>query len=174
MGLEYIEVNLSVLQCIDSNLSEEYIQIMEKYEINPKMINLEITETGTVQHKRNLLNNMNSLIDYGVTFTLDDFGTGQSNLNYIMEMPVKLVKFDKEMLDAYFKQEKAKYIMEAAMHMIHGMSLNIVAEGIETREQFEAMEAMNIKFMQGYYFARPMPRDDFVTFIMNNCIGYKK
>lgn len=172
MGLDYIEVNLSVLQCIDSNLADEYITIMKKYHINPAYINLEITETGTVQQKRNLLRNMNDLIDYGVTFTLDDFGTGQSNLNYIMEMPVKLVKFDKEMLDAYFKEEKAKYIMEAAMHMIHGMSLNIVAEGIETKEQFEAMEAMNIKFMQGYYFAKPMPRDDFVTFIMNKCISY--
>ncbi len=75
---------------------------MEKHSINPKFINLEITESATVEMKQTLLANMKKLITYGVTFSLDDFGTGQSNLNYIVEMPVQIVKFDREMTKSYF------------------------------------------------------------------------
>lgn len=80
-------------------------------------------------------------------------------------MPVKIVKFDRDMTNAYFENGKAKYVMDAAMHMIHGMNLQIVSEGIETREQFEAMKALGIKYIQGYYFSRPLPETEFLEFI---------
>ena len=96
---------------------------MKKYNINPCNINLEITESALMEDKTNLLDNMNRLMEYGVKFSLDDFGTGHSNLNYIVDMPVNIVKFDKGMLDAYFENGRAKYVMDAAMHMIQGMNL---------------------------------------------------
>ena len=80
-GLHYIEVNLSVAQCSDEKLAERYIRIMERYQIDPSNINLEITESATMEMKQTLLANMGKLIAYGVSFSLDDFGTGQSNLN---------------------------------------------------------------------------------------------
>lgn len=95
---------------------------------------------------------MIALRNYGVGFSLDDFGTGQSNLNYIVDMPVDIVKFDKEMTTAYFESTKAKYVMDAAMHMIHGMKLDIVSEGVETAEQLDTMEELGIQYIQGYYF----------------------
>lgn len=167
-GLEYIEVNLSVVQCADSKLAEDYINIMEKYEVNPRHINMEITESASLESKRHLLENMNALINYGVTFSLDDFGTGQSNLNYIVEMPVDIVKFDKDMTNAYFQNKRAKYVMDAAIHMIHGMKLEIVSEGIETKEQFETAKKLGIEYIQGYYFSRPLPQDDFLEFLEKN------
>ena len=102
-GLHYIEINLSVVQCSYEQLAEDYIKIMEKYNIPSEFINLEITESASMEAKRILLNNMRSLMDYGVRFSLDDFGTGQSNLNYIVDMPVDIVKFDKDMTNAYFE-----------------------------------------------------------------------
>lgn len=167
-GLEYIEINLSVVQCAYEHLAESFIYIMNKYQIPPEWINLEITESASVGEKRILLNNMKELINYGVRFSLDDFGTGQSNLNYIVEMPVDIVKFDRSMIMAYFENEKAKYVMDAAMHMIHGMKLKIVSEGIETKEQYETMNELGICYIQGYYFSKPLPESDFLDFISHN------
>lgn len=164
-GMQYIEINLSVIQCGYEHLAQDYIDIMERYKIDPKYINLEITESASTNAKKTLLNNMEDLISYGVRFSLDDFGTGQSNLNYIVDMPVNIVKFDRSMTNSYFENGKAKHVMEAAIHMIHGMNLEIVSEGIETKEQYETMEDLGISHIQGYYFSKPLPEDEFIRFL---------
>lgn len=164
-GIEYIEVNLSVVQCSDERLAENYIDIMNDFQMDPARINLEITESASLRAKQILISNMEQLIEYGIHFSLDDFGTGQSNLNYIVDMPVKIVKFDREMIQSYFVSGKARYVMDAAMHMIHGMGLEIVAEGIETEEQYKKMEEIKINYIQGYYFSKPLPEQDFLDFL---------
>ena len=165
LGIDYIEVNLSVIQCAYHSLAMDYIKIIKEYEIDTKYINLEITESASIDSKQILLGNMNRLISHGITFSLDDFGTGQSNLNYIMEMPVSLVKFDKDMISAYFENGKSQFIMQAAMSMIKGIELKIVAEGVETKEQFETLRNLGIDYIQGYYFSKPLPQDEFIRFI---------
>lgn len=164
-NLEYIEVNLSVIQCSYELLAQRFIHIMEQYEICPSYINLEITETGSVSTRKIMMDNMQRLLAYGVHFSLDDFGTGHSNLNYIVDMPVKIVKFDRSMTISYFNNGKAKYVMDAAMHMIHGMELQIVSEGIETEEQLQTMESLNINYIQGFYFSKPLPEQEFLEFL---------
>lgn len=164
-GMHYLEINLSVVQCAYEHLAEDYIKIMEKYEVLPEQVNLEITESASLEAKAVLLQNMEKLMAYGVRFSLDDFGTGQSNLNYIVDMPVDIVKFDREMTTAYFENEKAKYVMDHAIRMIHGMGLSVVSEGIETKEQFEEMEQLGICYIQGYYFSRPLPQQEFLEFV---------
>lgn len=164
-GIQYIEVNLSAIQCAYERFADNYIAIMERYGVRPEFINLEITETAAMGAKKIVLANMQKLIDYGVSFSLDDFGTGQSNLNYIVDMPVQIVKFDRTMINSYFENGKAKYVMDAAMHMIQGMELEIVAEGIETKEQYDTMRALDISYIQGYYFSRPIPEQEFLQFI---------
>ena len=164
-GVEYIEVNLSVAQCADAKLSEDYIGIMENASIEPHRINLEITESTSAQEKQTLISHMDRMISRGVNFSLDDFGSGASNLNYIMDMPVQIVKFDKEMTQAYFSSEKAKYVMEAAMHMIHGLGLEIVAEGVETEDQYSKLKDLKINYIQGYYFSKPLPEQEFLSFL---------
>lgn len=167
-GLQYIEVNLSAEQCSEEHLAERYIRIMERYEIAPNRINLEITESAAVEARQTLLSNMQRLISYGVSFSLDDFGTGQSNLNYIVEMPVQIVKFDREMTQAYFKSEKGRFVLDATMHMIQDMKLRIVSEGIESKEQFEEMKRLRIDYIQGFYFARPLPLYRFLQFLQEH------
>ena len=164
-GVEYIEVNLSVAQCADSRLAEDYISIMEKAQIEPHHINLEITESTSAREKQTLISHMDRMISRGVHFSLDDFGSGASNLNYVMDMPVQIVKFDKEMIQAYFSNEKAKYVMNAAMHMIHGMGLEIVAEGVETEDQRRKMEEIRINYIQGFYYSKPLPEQEFLDFL---------
>ncbi len=165
LGIKYIEVNLSVVQCADDRLAEIYIDIMNSIKMNPECINLEITESASMRAKQTLITNMEKMMDRGIHFSLDDFGTGQSNLNYIVDMPVRIVKFDREMIQAYFSSEKARYVMDAAMHMIQGMGLEIVAEGIETEEQYRKMEEIKINYIQGYYFSKPIPEQEFLEFL---------
>ncbi|MBD5116973.1 MAG: EAL domain-containing protein [Ruminococcaceae bacterium] len=165
-GIKYIEVNLSVVQCAYGKLADDYISIIEEYGISPDLINLEITESASMNAKKTLLENMKQLMDYGVKFSLDDFGTGQSNLDYIADMPVNIVKFDKGMTNAYFENGKTKYIMNAATNMIQGMNLKIVSEGIETEEQFKTMHELGINYIQGYYFSKPLPEKEFLEFLL--------
>ncbi|MDE5862764.1 MAG: EAL domain-containing protein, partial [Lachnospiraceae bacterium] len=140
---------------------------MKKYGIDPACINFEITESASLTAKNILLDNMKKLMDYGVRFSLDDFGTGHSNLNYVVDMPVNIVKFDKDMTNAYFENRKAKFVMEAAMHMIQGMHLDIVSEGIETQQQFETMQNLGIQYIQGFYFSKPLKKEDFLEFLFH-------
>lgn len=164
-GFKYIEVNLSTIQCSYDYLAADYIRIMKEFDIDPSMINLEITESASLKEKEILLGNMDLLRNYGIKFSLDDFGTGQSNLNYIIDMPVDIVKFDREMSNAYFNNNRARHVMDAAIQMIHGMELEIVSEGIETAEQYATMEDLGINYVQGYYFSKPLPKEQFIEFM---------
>lgn len=168
IGMEYIEVNLSVIQCGDSNLATRYIRIMKEYNINPKQINLEITETASSNLRSIMLDNMKKLIGYGVTFSLDDFGMGNSNLNYIIEMPVEIVKFDKVLVDSYFNDSKAKLVVNKIIEMIKALELKLVLEGIEKKDILEQALNLNIDYIQGYYFSKPINRIDFLNFITEN------
>lgn len=104
-------------------------------------------------------------MNYGVSFALDDFGNGNSNLDYLIDMPVDILKLDQNMTKAYFNKMKAKHVVDAMNSMIHDMGLKIVAEGIETREQLEAMKKLGIDYIQGYYFSKPLPANVYLEFI---------
>jgi EAL domain-containing protein (putative c-di-GMP-specific phosphodiesterase class I) len=164
-GVEYIEVNLSVVQCENKALAKMYMDIMERYKVSPSFINLEITESASIVMRKSLLDNMKALIDYGVSFSLDDFGNGESNLNYIVDLPVEIVKFDKDMTQAYFNNDKAKYVLQAATDMIQGLELKVVAEGVETAEQLRTLERLGIDYIQGYYFSKPVDSKLYIEFL---------
>jgi EAL domain-containing protein (putative c-di-GMP-specific phosphodiesterase class I) len=166
-GLEYIEVNLSIEQCAHTELASTFIKIMEEYDIGPSSINLEITETASLKAKKTLLQNMNVLMQYGTSFSLDDFGTGNSNLNYIIEMPVEIVKFDRSVTQNSFVDAKYKFVVQSAVKMIKDMGLKIVSEGVETKEQFEKISQF-ADYIQGYYFSKPLPTDEFIEYIKKN------
>ena len=170
-GIHYVEVNLSVKQCEKKDLADTFIRIMNEYGVEPSSINLEITESAPIQTRKTFQKNIQTLLDHGVQFSLDDFGSGESNLNYIVEMPVSIVKFDRGMSQAYFADKKARFVMEAAMHMIHDLKLRIVAEGVETKEQMEIISGLGIDYIQGYYFSKPLSGDEFLQYIAkeNGC-----
>lgn len=165
LGLDYLELNLSVRNGESKQLVSEYKEIIENYGIDPKTLNLEITETSTVEKKKRLLENMKEFTEYGLHFSLDDFGSGESNLNYIIDMPVSIVKFDKDMTQSYFNNKKAKIVMTSIIDLIHDLDLKVVIEGVETKEQLIEMTRIGSDFIQGYYFSKPIPMSDFITFL---------
>ncbi|MBQ8567703.1 MAG: EAL domain-containing protein [Oscillospiraceae bacterium] len=165
IGIHYVEINLSVVQFERVDLADRLIGITEKHGVDPHLINLEITETASVTARTTLLGNMKRLIDYGFTFSLDDFGKGESNLMYVVEMPVSIIKLDYDMSKAFFKSEKAKQVVHAVVGMAHGMNLKLVAEGIETKDEIDGMLEAEIDYIQGYYYSRPLPMPEFLEFI---------
>lgn len=165
MGLSYIEINLSMAQCEEKTLAADFQRIMKEHGVDPRRVNLEITESGSLSSRKVLIDNMNTLIRSGVHFSLDDFGTGHSNLDYVMNMPVQIVKFDRSLTRAYFENERTQFVFGAVTRMVRDMGLQIVCEGVETREQYEELYDLGIEFIQGFYFSRPLPEKEFLYFI---------
>ncbi len=164
-GIDYIEVNLSVVQCMQDDMARSLKNIMGEYQVPPYRINFEITETALSSSKATMDHNMQELINYGSGFSLDDYGSGYSNLSYIINLPLNIIKLDKEMVDSYFTSEKVKITTEYTVNMIHRLGMQVVVEGIETEEQFLAFRALGVEYIQGFYFSRPLPRNRVLTFI---------
>ena len=164
-GIEYIEVNLSVVQCMQDDLAKDFKNIMAEYQIAPHSINLEITETAAINTKNILEKNMDDLIAYGTAFSLDDYGTGYSNLTYMVGMPLKLIKIDRSITIAYDSSEKARVATEYTVDMVHKLGMHIVVEGIETEEQYLNFKRLGVEYIQGYYFSKPLPKQRVLNYI---------
>lgn len=168
LGLRMVDVNLSAVQCNDSAMAGRLCQITEKCGISPKHISFEITETAVSEVKDVLIENMNVLVSKGFCFALDDFGKGESNLMYIVEMPSQIIKLDMDMTKAYFSNPKACPVVEAIVAMAKRLNLTTIAEGVETREEVDGIAGLGIDYIQGYYFSRPLPMDEFIGFMRRN------
>lgn len=113
---------------------------------------------------------MKKLIEYGFSFSLDDFGKGESNLMYVVEMPVSIVKLDYDMSKAFFNSPKARQVVRAVVSMAHGMELKVVAEGIETQQEVEDMYKENLDYIQGFYYLKPLPVNEFLKFLQDKAV----
>ncbi len=163
-GLEYIEVNLSVAQCMRNNLAKEILQLLEKYNVRPDQINLEITETA-VAHSQNIMSqNIRMLAAAGIPFSLDDFGIGYSNIRRVASLPLHIVKLDKTFTDLD-ENPRMEIVVRNTIKMIKDMDLKIVVEGIETESLVHRFSELKCEYIQGYYFSKPLPREDFVEFM---------
>ena len=165
LGLKFIEVNLSAAQFDLENPALFVLKYTEKYNIDPGMINLEITETAAAKNRDIMLMNIQKLSEKGVTFSLDDFGTGRSNLDYFVNMPVRNIKFDYSFTQGYFNNEKTRHVLSGMADIFHKMDMHIVSEGIETEEQMKAMKDIGVEYIQGFYYSRPLPETEFLEFL---------
>ena len=167
-GLDYIEVNLSVAQCMQENLHKTLLSIMDEYHVPYSFINLEITETAVTVSKETLRNNIEYLRKKGVTFSMDDYGTGYSNITNVITYPFHIVKMDKGIVWYAMENDRALSTLKHSIHMIKSLNMDIVAEGVETEEQAKALQDMGCDYLQGYYYSKPVPLDRFINFISEN------
>ena len=164
LGIEYIEVNLSVAQCMQSNLANDVLETLNKYNVSPDRINLEITETAASYSQNIMSKNLAKLTEAGISFSLDDYGTGYSNIQRIASLPLNIIKLDKTFTDVE-ENPKMTVILENTVHMIKDMNLKIVIEGIETADMVERASDLQCDYIQGYYYSKPIPKQEFVSFI---------
>ena len=165
LGLEYIEVNLSVAQCMSPDLAEKILHIMRRHNVSPDAINLEITETAMSYAQNTMSENIERLYGAGLSFSLDDYGTGYSNINRVASLPLKIVKLDKSFVDSE-DNPKMWIVLQNTVKMIKDMNMHIVVEGIETEQVLEKFANLKCDYIQGYYFSKPIPEGEFVEFIL--------
>ena len=165
-GLEYIELNLSIAQCIESNLIDKIMALLDKYTVTTDQINLEITETSENANFDIIEQNINLLASKGINFSLDDFGTGYSNILKISKLPLNIIKLDKSFVDD-LEKPGMKIVISETVSMLKKMKKKILIEGVETYEDFDYFRNVGCDYIQGFYFSKPLPKDEFFEFLKN-------
>lgn len=169
MGVDFIEVNLSILQCLQGDLAERINDAFKKYDIKAGQVNFEITETATEYAYDAVISTMKEISNMGSGFSLDDYGSGYSNLQRLMSFPYKIIKIDKSLVDQITVPKKRKMI-ENTVNFIRTTGTKVVVEGVETEEQAQIFIDMGVDYIQGYYYARPMPEEEYLEFLRKNNI----
>lgn len=164
-SIECIEVNVSVVQCIQQDFVEKLIEIMERYDVAPDQINLEVTETAASNSLAILQENIERLHAKGISFSLDDYGSGYSTLGYIHQLPFKIIKLDRLMVWDAFANERAGITLKFTVGMLKELKVRIVAEGVETQEQQTHLADIGCDYLQGWYYAKAMPANEFEALI---------
>lgn len=164
LPIQYIELNLSMNQCMQADLKENVLYYMNKYHLRPDQINLEITETAANTAQDIVEENIRELSKEGIHFSLDDYGTGYSNLSRIMTLPFRIIKLDKSLVDRV-GNSRIKILLKNTIRMLQEIGMEIVVEGVETEEALQQFTEMGCDFIQGYYFSKPLPEQEFVKFV---------
>ena len=160
-----IGVNLSARQFNQSDLVEQIKLLIEKYEMNPANIDLEITETTAMQDAENSISKMHRLKELGVKLSMDDFGTGYSSLSYLHRFPLDVIKIDRSFVKDIKGNSDGGAIAKAVIAMAHSMNLKVIAEGVETKAQYEFLKEHGCEVLQGYLISKPLPVTELEMFL---------
>lgn len=166
-GIKLIEVNLSGNEVVDERTHERLLAKMKKYHIPPKFINFEITETSYISNDEVFQNNVERLKESGSSFSMDDFGSGYSNLLEILKMDYALVKLDKEFVWNCLDPEKPDNMrmLEYTINFLKDYGLHILAEGVENIDQAKILIEKGVEYLQGFYYSRPIPEKEYLEFL---------
>ena len=145
----------------DRDMAEYFRNLVEKYNVSPEQLRIEITETSYVENSKLLIDTTEKLRALGFQVEMDDFGSGYSSLNMLKEVPIDRVKLDLHFLTESGDQIKSRTIISSVVHMIHELGMEMIAEGVETVEQADFLSSIGCNEMQGYYFYKPMPVNEF-------------
>ncbi len=163
-GIEPVRtsVNFSKLHLHNRQLAEDVLKIVNKYKLDSKYIEIEITETSGYEDFDTLNNFVNTMKKHGIRISLDDFGTGYSSLNLLKDLNVDIIKLDRSFLINIENQDIAdKIIVETIVHMVKELNMQVVAEGVETSGQASYLRSIQCHIAQGYLFDKPLSHDDF-------------
>jgi len=171
--LKYIDINLSVAQAVSSNIDQSLHSIFSKYKIPSSFINLEVTESAIADCPDNFKANIQKLRNLGYMFSMDDFGTGYSNLSQVLSTSYEHVKLDKSLIWPVFSDKnkdktsraKARKLLESIISMARTLSSDIIAEGIETSDMADYLISQGVVHLQGYYYSKPIPAEDFIKLL---------
>ena len=156
-----ISVNVSRMNLYDSNLCERFKALIEKYDLEPSLLKLEITESAYVDNPCKLLEIMKQLHGEGFQILTDDFGSGYSSLNMIKDIPSDTLKLDMGFINGIGTSKRAESVLISVIHMAKALSMELIAEGVETKEQLDFLRDIGCENVQGFYFSRPLPEEQF-------------
>ncbi len=160
-ALVCISVNMSRAHMLDPMLVEEITAIVDSYQVPYSAIELELTESAFFDDKRVLLDAVHALRSRGFSVSMDDFGSGYSSLNSLKDLPLDVIKLDCEFFTQTEDAARGRTVIADTIALAKHLHMEIVAEGIETEEQVALLNELGCDFIQGYYFAKPMPLEQF-------------
>ena len=150
---------------MQEKLYEQLLGIMDFYGLDYKYIELEVTETAAVVSSETLMINMKQLMEKNMSFALDDYGMGYSNTTSILKYPFHTIKLDKSIVWAAAKDEKAQKFLQHTIAMFRDMGIELVAEGVETKEMADMLRKMKCDYMQGYLYSKPVKAQAFLDLL---------
>jgi EAL domain-containing protein (putative c-di-GMP-specific phosphodiesterase class I) len=163
-----LAVNFSMRNFHDSSVLAHVSSLAETYKIDPKDIEIEITESAFSTDMKSVISAVELLRSKGVKISIDDFGTGLASQQYLFELPVDGLKIDKIFVDDIVDNQAAQAIVQSAISLGHKLDLEIVAEGVETKEQYKVLANMGCDVIQGFTVAEPMPYDKLISWLKNH------
>lgn len=162
LSLGAVAINLSAVNFMQNDISQKIMQIITENGIDPSEIRLELTEGILVDSFNNVKDVMNRLADQGVLFALDDFGEGYSNISYLINLPFVSVKLDRSIINSH---EKNAVLLDSVIPMLKKMGKKVVAEGVETQWQSDALRQLSCDYIQGFLYAKPMTGDNLIKIL---------
>ena len=167
-GIEkQLHVNLSIVQLVQNNIVETITNIINETGVNPQNIILEITESLAINDMNNMKRVIKEIKKLGVGIALDDFGTGYSSLNYIKQMDFDIIKVDKNFIDDITSDDYAQTFIKLITELSEKLGAKVCVEGVEDKEQLAILKTMNVNMVQGYYYGKPMPYQEFERAFLN-------
>ena len=161
----FISVNISPQDFHLMNVPSELMKLVLEYGIEPERLRLEITESVMMRDQEARMDMLRRLEDAGFLIEMDDFGSGYSSMNLLREMPVDVLKIDMVFLQKGDRNMRARTIVDEIITMAGRLGITSLTEGVETKEQFATLKEMGCRLFQGYYFARPMPAEEFERYL---------
>ena len=155
-----LSLNISAIQYKRKDFVHKLLRLLEKYQVNPELIELEITESVLIDDFESVVEKLHTLKEYGIKISLDDFGTGFSSLSYLKGLPIDTLKIDKSFIDTVIEDNSTRVITESIIAMVKKLGCETVAEGVETQEQFEYLKGINCDNIQGFLLGKPMPASE--------------
>ena len=164
-----VAVNLSVRQLQEADLLRRVKAVLAETGLPVEGLALEITESAVMADAEAADKVLRELHAMGIRISLDDFGTGYSSLSYLRRLPIDLVKIDKSFVDDIPYDPEASAVVVSIISMAHALNLRVIAEGVETEEQVDFLAAKKCDLIQGYYFSRPLPAEEFFEYLKKSC-----
>lgn len=163
-----MSINVSVRQLKDNDFYQKVKGIIEHTGVNPRNIELEITESSALQESEQVKTVLEALSELGISLALDDFGTGYSSMNYLKIYPISTIKMDKSFLDTLFTDDFNKSIIESTIALVQSMNLTVTAEGLESSEQEAFLKSVRCNKAQGYLYSEPLPVNQAESFLLSS------
>jgi diguanylate cyclase (GGDEF)-like protein len=169
-----VAVNLSVRDLLDPGLPGQVMEMLDRYGLEARSLQLEITESSVMDQPARALDVLNALADLGLELAIDDFGTGYSSLAYLQRLPVRQLKIDRSFVTQLSDNESDAAIVRSTIDLGHSLALTVVAEGVEDARSLDILAEAGCDLAQGYHVARPMPGDAIEAWIMSSGRGLRE
>lgn len=163
-----VSVNVSRVDVYRKDLPDIFLNMIERYGVEPQSLHIEITETAYMENAERLLETVTILKEHGFIIEMDDFGSGYSSLSTLNEIPFDIIKIDMKFIQSNTIFTNSHNILGTIINLAKWMNALVICEGVETEKQLEYLRKLNCNFVQGYYYCKPIPEDEFEQKLMND------